>query len=115
MRSIPGSYILSFLLPKGFDLPATERENHPRLDCWIRCTPPLLKVYGPSREAVFHCATDSLRAAVYDSAALPVSIAATLRSPPPVSGSDAWSIIVGADVAFSPTSLGAHFPRAATA
>ncbi len=115
MRSSPGSFYLSFLLPKGVDAAAADGRSYPGLGCKVRATPPLVKISGPSRESVFECATLELRAAHYDRPIGPVSIAATLQSPPPVSGVDTWSIIVGADVAFSPTSLDPHFPRAATA
>ena len=110
MRCHPGSFYLSFLLPKGAN--AAGDDVAPG-DCRIRVSPPLVKIAGPSRERVFEVATTFLRHVCRDHT--PLSIAATLVSPPPVSGSDGWSIIVGADVAFSPTSLDPHFPRAASA
>ena len=109
MRSHPGSYHLSFLLPKGMVLRPGIEAAFAAPDCSLLVIHPLVKIYGRSREAVFGFATDLLRLA--ERPPRPVSIAATLDSPAPGSGSDPWSIIVGADVAFSPTSLDPHFPR----
>ena len=111
MRSHPGLFHLSFLLPKGI---IADSGSHAPFDtgCSIRVLPPLVKISGPSREAVFEHATQLLRVRCRGHGAL--SIAATLVSPLPVSGSDSWSIIVGAEIAFSPTSLNPHFPLSAT-
>jgi hypothetical protein len=107
--SAPRSFYLSFMLPRGVDAVGDDVALE---GCKVRVSPPLVKICGPSRERVFQVATAFLRHACRDRP--PLSIAATLRSPAPLSGSDSWSIIVGADVAFSPTSLDPHFPKAAT-
>jgi len=65
-------------------------------------------ITGPSREAVFDQAARLLRIAGKDSA--PVSIAAVLCTPAPLSGRDNWSVIVNADIAFSPTSMPLELP-----
>jgi len=113
MRCHPGSFHLSFLLPKGVDAPWGLDSHFPHLGCRIRVAAPLVKIQGPSRERVFEYAGLVLREICHGRP--PLSIAATLVSPPPVSGSDSWTIIVGADVAFSPTSLDPHFPKAISA
>lgn len=112
MRCHPGSFHLSFLLPRGV---AADSGSHAPSEagCSMRVLPPLVKISGPSREAVFEHATRLLRVSCRGQA--PLSIASTLVSPLPVSGSDSWQIHVGADVAFSPTSLDPYFPRAAGA
>lgn len=108
MRSRPASYRLMFLLPKGASAVGTKTAS---AGCEIHVSPPMVSICGPSRERVFDLATGLI---VHACQGLPpLSIAAILVSPPPVSGSDSWSIIVGAGVAFSPTSLDPHFPRAA--
>lgn len=113
MRCHPASYRLSFLLPKG--TAASSGCHQPSDDgCRLTITHRLIvEILGPSREAVFEHATLFLR--VCASGRTPMSIAATLETPsgPGWCGqrSDTWSIIVGADVAFSPTSLDPHFPK----
>jgi hypothetical protein len=70
---------------------------------------PSAAVDGPSRELVLEETARLLREICRGLG--PLSIAATLESPPPGSGRDGWTIIVGADIAFSPTALGATFPN----
>ncbi len=105
MRSHPGLFDLSFLMPRGarrsrFD----DLSRHP---CVVEVDGPLVRIRGDSREQVFECAADLVRSL---QVAEPVSIAAILHTPSKPSGFDRWSIIAGADVAFSPTGLGATFP-----
>lgn len=104
----PESFILSFMLPKGVELRPAEIDVAV-YGCKIRFERPVVKVFGPGREAVFSCAaTVVLRAGGIHPG--PRSIAALLKSPPPASGVDSWSIIVGAEVAFSPTAIDPYFP-----
>src|SRR5258708_1636208 len=110
MRCHPGSFHLSFLLPEGVDASWADGRHFPALGCHVRVLSPLMKIRGPSRDWVFDAADVILRQACESHG--PLSIAATLQSPPPCPGRDSWTIIVGADVAFAPTGLGAHFPRA---
>ena len=95
------------MLPKGI---CADSGSHAPSDlgCSMRVLAPLVKISGPSREAVFEHATRLLRVSCRGRG--PLSIAATLVSPLPVSGTDRWSISVGADVAFAPTSLGHWLP-----
>lgn len=105
MRSHPGSVVLSFLLPAGVDLvlPAVLS-----FDCQARVIPPLVKISGPSREAVFEVATALLREARRDGR--PALISATLTTCGARADTDGWTIILGADVAIAPTPLGAWLP-----
>ena len=110
MRSIPGSFHLAFLLPKEITFRPSVDEHFAAPGCTFRINHPLVKIGGPSQRSVFEAATSFLRSLAR--AREPLSIAAVLTSPGPIPGRDAWSIIVGADVAFSPTGLDAHFPQA---
>lgn len=126
MTSRPASYshLLSFLLPAGARGDSVVLKDSP-YRCFVEFTGRgLVSVMGPSRDAVFDQAARILRAACED---LPTQcIAGTiyhnvhagaaddgrdwLRLPGPA---DAWSIIVNAEVAFSPTGLGHHIPNLA--
>jgi hypothetical protein len=108
MRCHPGLYRLSFLLPAGARCDSGSHQPSPD-GCLLHVTFPLAEIVGPSREAVFEHATRLLR--VSCSGLPPLSIAARLSTPGRPVGTDTWSIIVGADIAFSPTSLDPHFPR----
>jgi hypothetical protein len=108
MRSPPGTYCLSFVLPDGIAIDSGAFA--PSADgCSVHIFHRLVKILGPSREAVFEHASVMLR--VIHRAAPCAAIAATLESPAPIAGRDGWSIIVGAPIAFSPTSLDPYFPR----
>ena len=113
MRSSQGSFSLTFLLPADFRL-SYDGTQPGANGCLLATRGALVEVSGPSREAVLNDATPLLRT-IHGFLERPFSITAVVRSPPPVPGVDSWSIIVGADVAFSPTSLDPHFPRAASA
>lgn len=118
MRSHPGSFHLSFLLPKEITFRPAIDGAYAATDCYFRITHPLVKICGPSRQRVFGAATGFLRSLARPSE--PVSISATLASPPNrwpghSHQHDGWSIILGADVAFAPTALGATFPEGADA
>jgi hypothetical protein len=109
MRSRPGLFRLSFALPAGWLL----SYNGPQPlahGCFCEVARYLVSIQGPSREAVFDDAATVFRA-LMGITGEPLSIAGTLETP---HGRDTWSIILNADVAFSPTSLDPHFPRAAT-
>ncbi|MFT4117487.1 hypothetical protein [Bradyrhizobium sp.] len=105
MRS-PSFYHLSFLLPAGAT--CASRPIDLPMGCEIRVVAPLVKIRGLSRDCVFQAARNAVLAHWRDKPA--VSIAAVLASPGACLGRDAWTIIVGADVAFAPTGLGATFP-----
>jgi hypothetical protein len=108
MRCHPGSYRLIFSLPAGAMADSGSHAPSPE-GCLLEVTGVnLVEIVGPSREAVFEHATRLLRVSCRGRR---VSIAALLRSPAKPAGIDSWSIIVGADVAFSPTSLDPHFPQ----
>jgi hypothetical protein len=106
MRSPPASFRLSFLLPAGADACSGSHRPSPE-GCLLHVTAPLVEIAGPSREAVFEHAARFLRVSCRG---LRTSLAARLQTPARPSGTDTWSIILGADVAFSPTSLDPHFP-----
>lgn len=105
--SAPARYRLSFLLPGGVRVDSGRHRPSPD-GCLLHVDGVLVAILGPSREAVFEHATRLLR--VSCKGRPPLSIAAELQTPSP-SGRDTWSIIVGADIAFSPTSLDPHFPQ----
>ncbi len=110
MSSSPGSYRLSFALPRDWRL--SYGGPQPAANgCFLTIQHYLVAVQGRSRDAVFEDAAELFRS-VLRMAPGPLSIAATLETP---HGKDTWSIILKADVAFSPTSLDPQFPRAAPA
>jgi hypothetical protein len=102
----PGSYRLSFLLPNGVTADRGDFAKVP--GCVLMVGRSHVQIFAPSKEKAFAQATGVLREACQGRG--PFSIAALLVSPTPVSGADGWTIIVGADIAFAPTSLGATFP-----
>jgi hypothetical protein len=108
VRSSPNSFRLTFLLP---DRARPARSGAFRgwvADCELSVQGGFIAISGPSRERVMEQAARLIRVACQD--LREISIAATLESPPPVSGRDGWTIIVNADIAFAPTALGATFP-----
>jgi hypothetical protein len=107
MRCHPGLHRLSFLLPAGTRVDSGIHQPSPD-GCLLRFDRMLVEISGPSREAVFEHATRLLRVSCRGRP--PLSISAMLSTPARPSGRDTWSIIVGADVAFSPTSMDPHFP-----
>lgn len=108
MRSHPGSFDLSFLVPRAVLLGIAKAEVSATHGCKVELDLPLVRVHGDSREAVFNCAAELVRGISRQ----PTSISAILHTPSRPSGFDRWCIIIGADVAFSPTGLDAHFPQA---
>ena len=114
MRFHPDCYRLSFLLPAAL-LPAAVAHAYSRMHrpspsgCWLDAQIPLVDVFGPSREAVFDHAATFLRT-LRRRRRSPCAIAAILTTPARPSGRDSWSIILDADIAFSPTSIDPHFP-----
>jgi hypothetical protein len=110
MRSHPDLFRLTFLLPPGAD--ARPGTHQPSADgCALTVRFPLAEITGPSRPAVFEHAARLLRVACRGLP--PLSIGANLESPARPAARDAWSIIVGADVAFSPTGIDPELPRPA--
>jgi hypothetical protein len=106
--SAPPSYRLSFLLPKGLSpRPGEYADWVP--GCVVQIDGAQAVVLGPSRQRLFEQTARLVRVICHGKG--PFSIAACLESPPPVAGRDGWTIIVGADVAFSPTAIGASFPQ----
>jgi hypothetical protein len=107
MRSHPGLFRLSFLLPTGTTVVAGSHRPSPE-GCLMHVEADrLIEIVGPSREAVFEHAARLLRVVCRGLSA--VSIAAMLKTPARPVGHDSWTIIVGADVAFSPTALDPFF------
>jgi hypothetical protein len=103
--SYPGSYRLVFLLPSRLLLMVQPGRHQPCLHGCVLTIDRrgLVTVTGSSRERVFDQAARFLKLICKGHGAL--SLAATLTQP---GGRDGWSIIVGADVAFSPTSIEPH-------
>ena len=113
MRSSPSSFRLTFVLPTAA---RTARSGvYPGWvpGCELAIAGPFVAITGPSRERAMEQAARFLRVTCQGLPAL--SIDTVLESPLPVSGRDGWNIIVGADIAFSPTSLPPHFPDTAHA
>jgi hypothetical protein len=112
MRSSPGSFRLSFLLPEG--VAATPGGTSGWVaDCEVAIDRVRVNITGPSKEAVIEQAARLVR--VICQGRRELEIGAVLESPPPASGRDGWTIIVGADIAFAPTALGVLFPERAVA
>jgi hypothetical protein len=110
MRS-PGVYRLKFLLPPGARSPAGAHAADSGCSLHVGHAGNVT-IEAPSREAAFNLAGRILRECCLQLA--PLSIAALLEQPAadrfgrPYHASDSWSIIVGADVAFSPTAMPPH-------
>lgn len=126
MLSQPASYshLLTFLLPEGARADSAVLKDSP-YRCFVDFTARrLVSVMGPSRDAVFDQAARILReacrglpaqciaGAVYHNqhVGTPGDGRDWLRLPGPA---DHWSIIVNAEVAFSPTGLGHTIPNLA--
>jgi hypothetical protein len=124
MRSRPSSFshTCSFLLPGGarFDSGVLVDSPYP---CFVELGRiGHVTIMGASSDAVFDQAARILEVACAG-VPLPLSVACTLFTADQVpvgdgrdwlrleGATDAWSIIVNAKVAFSPTSLNPHFPN----
>lgn len=103
------TYRLTFQLPRAIARVAASRVRSLTLDgCTLEILDGgLVAITAPSRDSSFNQAAAVLRARGGNEP--PASIAAVLETPSP-RGRDGWIIIVGADVAFAPTGLPAHFP-----
>jgi hypothetical protein len=112
MRSFPGSFRLSFLLPAGSTAAPGAYDNWVP-GCAVEIDRVRAVITGPSKDAVIEQAARVVR--VICLGCRDLSIDALLESPPPVAGRDGWTIIVGADIAFAPTALGVQFPERAIA
>lgn len=107
MRPAPEPFKLTFLLPDG--AAATPGFHQPSPEgCALAVSWPLVEISGPSRRAVFDHTARLLRHACRHLP--PTSIAAVLGTPGRPAARDPVNIIVGADVAFSPTGLDPDFP-----
>lgn len=104
MRS-PDTFDLSFILPRGVRQPRSCAMPGGR--CELEAEGGLMRIRGPSREAVFD---DAARLATALNWQLPAAVSAILHTPNRPSGFDRWHMIVGARVAFSPTGLDPYFP-----
>ena len=111
MRSPAFSYRLGFALPADFVVTDGGPQPSPA-GCTLQSFKNMVVITGPSRDAVFEKATELLRA-IRAMTRQPMSITADLETPGPVPRRDSWTIVVGADVAFTPTGLDPYFPRAA--
>lgn len=111
MRSItPPVYRLAFMAPRAIARAARKRGERSLVLGGCRLSiddSGLVAITAPSRDRAFDQAAAVLRAR--GEGEPPASIAAVLESPHP-RGRDGWQIITGADVAFAPTGLPAHFP-----
>ncbi len=111
MQSFPDLVSLSFLLPDGADPQRAAAHYRPLYDGNFTLYAAGLATFGAdSRRAVFTNAAAFIREL---SLSGPVEIAATVitaGAPGMPSGRDGWTLIVGAEVAFCPTGLGAQFP-----
>ncbi len=115
MRSHPGLFRLTFLLPAGSQADSGRHQPSPD-GCTLEITFPFVEITGPSREATFEHATRLVRTACRGRHAI---TALLQRAYPELglrrsSGGDTWHITVGADVSFSPTSLDPYLPRETT-
>lgn len=115
MRSHPTTHRFIFRLPLG----AAAISDFRRPGVEVEIGREVIAISGPSRESVFEAAAGLLRAACRG--LKPLSIAGRLyvMNDRPTDGrdwlllpgsSDGWTIIVGADVAFSPTGVDPHLP-----
>ena len=112
MRPVPASYRLSFLLPDGAVIPGDGRHMPSRDGCVLTIyAAGLVAIAGHSREAVLEHAARFLRVSCKGLA--PTTLAMTMRTDAPGwGGIDNWTAIIGADVAFFPSGLSPHIPRA---
>jgi len=104
----PGFWRLCFLLPRAICRVAAGRlQQLTEHGCDVDMSAaPHIVVLAPSRNRAFDQATRLICARGGNEP--PGSISAILTSPD--GASDGWTIIVGADVAFAPTGLGAYLP-----
>lgn len=107
MRPAPEPLKLTFLLPDGAAVTPGFHQPSPE-GCALAVAWPLIEISGPSRRAVLDQAARLLRLSCRHLP--PLSIAAFLTTPGRPAGRDSLTIIVGADVAFSPTGLDPEFP-----
>lgn len=110
---------MTFLLPRELTLGVKAGTHHPCLHQCLLTVAPLgerdyqVRITGPSRRKLFDQAGAWLRMAAkgHIAAGNAMQIPAIVTAPARVcAGSDSWTIVVGADVAFAPTGLGAEFP-----
>jgi hypothetical protein len=124
MTSPRMTHLLTFLMPKGARRVVAPIGGWPFGSLVDLGKIGLVSVMGPSREAAFETAAGIGSAAC--AGLPPQSISVRLYTFPPEEkndgrdwlhvstpsgGVDGWTMIVGADVAFAPTALGATFPE----
>ena len=109
MSRVSQNYRLTFVLPKAARQLASGHFTGWVKDCELDIAGPFVAVLAPSKERAMEQAAKVVRITCHDLAHL--TIAARLDSPDRCAGSDAWTIIVNADIAFAPTGLGAEFPE----
>lgn len=114
MRESPEPFRLSFLLPAALILRVPPGRHQP---CLAGCRLDvdrvgLAVILGPSPARVFDQAERFLQPHLRELPAL--AIAANLKFPGRIDGgkTDHWTIIVGADIAFSPTPIEPYIPDA---
>lgn len=105
MRSHPGSFDLSFILPRGIGAPVVPMALPG--GCPVELDGPLVRLRGESREATFN---DAASLVTRLCGPRPFAIGAILHTPQRPSGFDRWHIIVGAPVAFAPGGIDPYFP-----
>jgi hypothetical protein len=117
-------YHLTFILPRTLTLGIETGRHHPCLHrCMLevdrhRARDYAVRVRGPSRELVFEQARRYLRVVArgHIAAGAALDITAVLITPAIMNtrgGRDGWTIIVGADVAFAPTTIPPDLPHPA--
>lgn len=108
----PPVYRLTFIVPRAILRVAAGQLDRLLLrGCAVDFTAaPLVRVEAASRPMTFDQATRLLRARGGNEA--PRSIDAMLEWMGPGGGCDRWTIVLGADVSFAPTGLGAYVPAA---
>jgi len=110
MRESSNAYRLTFILPEIISLAVQPGRHQPCLHGCVLTIERggLVAIIGPSRQQTFDQAARFLK--VHCKGRPAMSIAAVLDSPSKYCprGSDGWSIIVGAGIAFSPTAMEPH-------
>jgi hypothetical protein len=113
MRFHPEPYRLSFLLPDGAQLERALSRYKPQFktSSFDVHAAGLVVMTGRSREQLFTESAAFLREARLPPPRAIGCVLVTPRAPGMPSGRDGWTIIVGATVVFSPTSLPPYFPQ----
>lgn len=111
MRLSPGVYRLTFMLPRIIAEAAIAGDHRPSFEgCKLSISRAgIVEIKGPSKELVFSQGRRLVRVLSkgFEAYCLPARLETPLRDRfgRPYPGRDTWTIIVNAEVAFSPTSL----------